>query len=72
MTASNNHRVIESWPTLLPGRWDGVTRPYDTKAVARLRPSTRVAHTLAEIGARRLWGLLHSEELQESTEAAQF
>jgi isocitrate lyase len=62
MTASNHSRFIESWPTLLPGRWNGVTRPYDPAAVARLRPSIRVAHTLAEIGARRLWELLHSED----------
>src|SRR5436190_22015420 len=67
MTTSNDRRSpvspIAPWPSLLPGRWDGIERPYDVKAVARLRPSIRVAHTIAEIGARRLWELLHYEEL---------
>ena len=62
MIAPSNHRFSESWPTLLPGRWDGIVRPYGTDAVTRLRPSIRIAHTLAEIGARRLWELLTSEE----------
>ena len=52
MTASNDRRSpvspIAPWPTLLAGRWEGIERPYDIKAVARLRPSIRVAHTLDE------------------------
>ena len=43
-------------------RWTGVVRPYDAASVARLRPTIRVAHTLAEVGARRLWDLLTTEE----------
>ena len=43
-------------------RWHGVTRPYSREDVERLRPSVRVAHTLAERGAQRLWQLLGSEE----------
>ncbi|HET9275646.1 MAG TPA: isocitrate lyase [Gemmatimonadales bacterium] len=43
-------------------RWAGITRPYDWDAVDRLRPSIRIAHTLAERGASRLWALLHSED----------
>ncbi len=42
-------------------RWDGISRPYAPEAVNRLRGSIPIAHTLASLGARRLWQLLHSE-----------
>src|SRR5687768_7474832 len=48
--------------TKASGRWDGVTRPYSQEDVERLRPSVRVAHTLAERGAERLWQLLTTED----------
>ena len=47
--------------TKASGRWDGVTRPYSQGDVERLRPSVRVAHTLAQRGAERLWDLLTTE-----------
>jgi len=43
-------------------RWQGITRPYSATDVERLRPSVRIAHTLADVGARRLWSLLTSRE----------
>jgi isocitrate/methylisocitrate lyase len=43
-------------------RWAGVVRPYGEHDVARLRGSVTVTHTLAEMGARRLWDLLHTED----------
>jgi isocitrate lyase len=42
-------------------RWDGIERPYDTEDVRRLRGTVAVEHTLARLGAERLWQLLHSE-----------
>ena len=42
-------------------RWAGVTRPYSEQDVCRLRGSVQIEHTLARIGAERLWNLLHSE-----------
>jgi len=42
-------------------RWAGVKRPYTQQDVERLRGSVQVEHTLARIGAERLWNLLHSE-----------
>ncbi len=45
-----------------PDRWAGIHRPYDAATVARLRPSIRIAHTIAEVGARRLWELLATED----------
>ena len=43
-------------------RWAGVTRPYSDADVERLRPSIRIQHTLADVGARRLWELLTSRD----------
>jgi isocitrate lyase len=45
-------------PSRHAGRFAGVTRPYTTADVERLRCSVRVEHTLARVGAERLWGLL--------------
>jgi len=39
-------------------RWDGIERPYTGADVTRLRGSFSVRHTLAEMGAERLWTLL--------------
>jgi isocitrate lyase len=43
-------------------RWEGVTRPYTNEDVDRLRGTVRVEHTLAQMGARRLWDLLHTKD----------
>jgi isocitrate lyase len=40
-------------------RWEGITRPYSAQEVERLRPSIQIEHTLARLGAERLWSLLH-------------
>lgn len=42
-------------------RWRNIRRNYTTADVVRLRGSVRVAHTLAEMGATRLWNLLETE-----------
>ncbi|QAY76863.1 isocitrate lyase [Sphingosinicella sp. BN140058] len=41
-----------------PGRFDGISRPYDANDVERLRGSLAVEHSLARYGADRLWSLL--------------
>src|SRR5262245_10580318 len=43
------------------GRWEGIQRDYAPADVARLRGTVQVRHTLAELGAARLWDLLHDE-----------
>ena len=48
-----------SWTT--SERWTGVERPYAGGDVVRLRGSLVVEHTLARLGAERLWHLLHTE-----------
>src|SRR5713101_1022068 len=42
-------------------RWTGIARPYAAKDVERLRGSVHLEHTLARLGAERLWRLLHTE-----------
>jgi isocitrate lyase len=44
-----------------PGRFEGIRRDYTPADVERLAGSFRVKHTLAEMGARRLWHLLKTE-----------
>src|SRR5690349_7068824 len=43
-------------------RWQGIERPYGAEDVVRLRGSVRIEHTLARMGAERLWRLLHVED----------
>ena len=42
-------------------RWAGITRPYPAEEVARLRGTVAVEHSLARLGAEKLWTSLHSE-----------
>ena len=42
-------------------RWSGIERTYSAADVIRLRGSVPEEHTLARIGAERLWALLHEE-----------
>ena len=42
-------------------RWNGIERLYTEEDVERLQGSVRVSYTLAEMGARKLWELLHTE-----------
>jgi isocitrate lyase len=43
-------------------RFEGITRTYSPADVEKLRGSLRIQHTLAELGSRRLWELLHTED----------
>src|SRR5712675_487546 len=42
-------------------RWNGIERPYAAEDVLRLRGSIHIEHTLARMGADRLWELLQTE-----------
>lgn len=67
MTALNAHledavsREGEATPAD-PDRWSGIVRPYSEADVARLSGTVRVRHTLAELGAERLWSLLRQRD----------
>jgi isocitrate lyase len=43
-----------------PHRWDGIARSYGPEQVDRLRGTVRIEHTLARMGAERLWELLRT------------
>jgi isocitrate lyase len=42
-------------------RWEGIVRDYSDADIKRLSGSVKIEYTLAELGARRLWELLHTE-----------
>jgi isocitrate lyase len=42
-------------------RWQGIERPYSQEDVEQLRGRFHVEHTIARLGAERLWKLLHAE-----------
>jgi isocitrate lyase len=48
--------LAETWAS--SPRWRGVRRDYQAEDVLRLRPQVLVEHTLARVGAERLWRLL--------------
>ncbi len=43
-------------------RWSGLSRDYTAEDVIRLRGSVQEEHTLARLGAERLWKLLHEQD----------
>ena len=47
--------------TPFESRWTGIQRPYDSAQVERLRGSVKIAYTLAQNGARKLWEQLKLE-----------
>src|SRR3954466_10235764 len=49
-------------PSAPEGRFDGIERPYSPEDVKRLRGSVQIRQSLAEMGANRLWKLIHEED----------
>ncbi|HRO63370.1 isocitrate lyase [Thermomonas sp.] len=43
-------------------RWAGITRTYSAADVARLRGTVHIEHSLARLGAEKLWKSLHQED----------
>ena len=56
LDAQNIQKEWDSSP-----RWKGIKRGYSAEEVVRLRGSLQVEHTLAKMGAEKLWRLLHDE-----------
>jgi isocitrate lyase len=52
-------QLEESWKD---DRWKGIERPYSAEDVIRLRGSIQIEHTLARMGAERLWNLVNTED----------
>lgn len=59
MRTLTQSELTNHWKT--DPRWSGITRPYNSEDVVKLRGSIQVEHTLARLGAERLWWLLHHE-----------
>lgn len=59
MSARSVEQLDNSWNR--NSHWARITRPYAAAEVVRLRGSVHIEHTLAELGAHRLWSLLHQE-----------
>ena len=57
-------RVVDPLDTSLlhAKRFDGIVRPYSKADVEKLRGSFKIEHTVATLGARRLWEMLHTED----------
>lgn len=49
----------QSWQT--DPRWQGIERTYTAEEVVRLRGTVQIEHTLARLGAERLWELINTE-----------
>jgi isocitrate lyase len=47
-------------------RWKGITRTYTPEQVVRLRGSIRIEHSLAKLGAEKLWKLLQTKSFIRS------
>jgi len=53
-------QIRHEWNT--DPRWAGVTRPYSAEEVVRLRGTVQVEHSLARLGATKLWNSLNKED----------
>ncbi len=54
----NGNQVAEIQREWEGSRWEGIERPYTAEDVARLRGTIKIEHTLARLGAERLWELM--------------
>ncbi|MBZ5524818.1 MAG: isocitrate lyase [Acidobacteriia bacterium] len=59
MTAPTETQLRAIWNA--DPRWNGILRPYPAKEVVRLRGTVHIEHSLARLGAERLWTLMNSE-----------
>ncbi|HEY7362190.1 MAG TPA: hypothetical protein VH642_15335, partial [Streptosporangiaceae bacterium] len=57
-------RLSEEWAA--DPRWSSVRRTYSAQDVIRLRGTVQEEHTLARLGAQRLWQLLHERDYVHS------
>jgi isocitrate lyase len=59
MTTPAAEQLRKEWQT--NPRWKGVERPYKAEDVVRLRGSVHVEHSLARLGAEKLWKYMHEK-----------
>ncbi|NJP38215.1 isocitrate lyase [Alkalicoccus luteus] len=56
---TTREELLNQWNT---ERFEGVERPYSPEEVMKLRGSVKIEHTLARMGAERLWKLMDEED----------
>src|SRR5262245_46833101 len=59
MTTQTAEQLRKEWQT--NPRWQGVKRPYQAEDVVRLRGTVHVEHSLARLGAEKLWRYIHEK-----------
>ncbi|MFT7332529.1 MAG: isocitrate lyase [Sphingobacteriales bacterium] len=59
-TEDRKIQITTDWTT--NPRWEGIERPYTAEDVVKLRGSILIEHSLARLGAERLWNLLHTQK----------
>ncbi|MCA6219356.1 isocitrate lyase [Photorhabdus antumapuensis] len=59
MTISRTQQIAQLEQEWKSDRWNGIIRPYSAEDVVKLRGSVNPEHTLAQLGAKKLWELLH-------------
>jgi isocitrate lyase len=59
MTNLSAEQLRKEWQT--NARWKGVERPYKAEDVVRLRGTVHVEHSLARLGAEKLWRYMHEK-----------
>ncbi|WP_064196467.1 MULTISPECIES: isocitrate lyase [Emticicia] len=53
------NELISDWTT--NPRWKGIERPYTAEEVVKLTGSFQIEHTIAKLGAERLWKMLNQD-----------
>ena len=53
-------QIQHDWDT--NPRWEGIQRNYSAAEVVRLRGTVHIEHSLARLGAEKLWASLHERE----------
>ncbi|HET8860855.1 isocitrate lyase [Marivirga sp.] len=59
-TQEKINQLVTDWDT--NPRWATVERPYSAEEVVKLAGTVKIDHSLARLGAERLWNLLKTEE----------
>lgn len=58
-TSQEINQLQKTWQE--NSRWKGVERGYSAEDVVRLRGTVKIEHSLAKMGAAKLWKLIHEE-----------
>jgi isocitrate lyase len=59
-TLQTAEEISHEWTT--SPRWTGITRNYSAEDVVRLRGTVHIEHSLARLGAQKLWTSLHERD----------